>query len=157
MYKKFVLYQGYAESQSLASVSLIHQDGFTDVLDALENLRQVFLSLAQSRVRSCCVAATGNYCSTCGMSLQSLAETGDEGAAEEFVHMWQHDIDGASSSGLLEALEAAGWDLMSTTMTVNAVCVYKMDEWIAEGGGLDPFMFWASDTEEGSTYQRKAK
>lgn len=110
------LRNGYVESNSIASLSFFHEEGFKTKAEAIQNLADTLLKaydleypVQENIYKSCCIKAKENgcnYCPECGHTIINKARYRD-------YFGWLYGLlnDDANSFFAWECLEEAGWSV----------------------------------------------
>jgi len=115
MYRHFLLYQGYAEDQTLACVLLSHEEGFKTPEEAMESFYGFLRSRAEilaSDWDPCCEQVRrehpdASYCMKCGFSLER-PDIVDELVVTVWENIWTGTIDSLGGK-FWEAMQDVGW------------------------------------------------
>ena len=114
MHTHFVIHQGYAEDQSIACVTLSHDEGFGTPEEAMESFYSFLLTQAEARVerKPCCTInfdafPEARFCMTCGSAQQS-ADTAEDLVETVWEEIWTGDIDSLGGDFFCD-FEGDGW------------------------------------------------
>jgi hypothetical protein len=130
MHTHFVIYQGYAEDQTLACVTLSHDEGFETPEEAMEDLYGFLLARAEGRitVEPCCAKTFAEhegarYCMVCGAHKRHAC-TAEDLVEEVWSTLWEGTNDSLGSEFFCD-LEERGWSTEWPPGKFTVVCRFE--------------------------------
>ena len=115
IYHNFALQPGYVEDTVLCEMSVSHDEGFSSIESAMENLRLTIAAWLEEhrRVRACCkknLPDEENYfCAQCGARLDQYRGDLYTEVQDAFMKMPMTTVD--EGADMLQFFEERGWNL----------------------------------------------